>query len=324
MSVSIIVVTYNSRACFAELKAALEAQTIAFDLIVFDNASEPAQRPRAEDMPAHARIIQSEANLGFAAANNSCAALVETPFIALLNPDAFPAPDWLERLLEAAARYPDAAGFGSTQVSARNADIFDGLGDAYHVVGASWRGGHGAPRQAIDAREGYTFAVCGAAALYRLQAWREAEGFDEGLFCYGEDVDLAFRMRLRGWELVQAAKAVVRHVGGASSATRSGFETFHNTRNTLRIFVKNMPSALFWLALPPHALKTAIHYAFSFFGGAGNDYRRGVHAALAGLNAAFAARAATQRTRTADVSRIAEALTWSPLALLSRAPKIRG
>jgi N-acetylglucosaminyl-diphospho-decaprenol L-rhamnosyltransferase len=319
---AIIVVTYNSRACFPELTSALEAQTMPFRLIVFDNASEESQRPRREDLPAGAKLIQSDENLGFAAANNRCAAQVEAPLIALLNPDAFPAPDWLERLTDAAARYPSAAGFGSTQIKARDDCVYDGLGDAYQVAGASWRGGYGASRREVSPREGFTFAVCGAAALYRAEAWRAVGGFDERYFCFAEDVDLAFRLRLRGWELVQVASAVVRHVGGASAGTRPSFEIFHTTRNGLWTFVKNMPGALFWGAVPLHALKTAVHYAISVFRSEGKAYRRGIRAGLLGLSETWRARQAVQRSRTASVLSIARALTWSPFALLARQPKI--
>lgn len=320
--ISVIIVTYNSRACFPELKAALEAQTERFNLIVFDNASEPAQRPLPQDLPAGARLIQSEQNLGFAAANNRCAAEANTPFFALLNPDAFPAADWLEQLLRAAARYPKAGGFGSTQIRARDPSAYDGLGDAYHILGASWRGGYGASVTATAPLEGYAFAACGAAALYRADAWRETGGFDERLFCFGEDIDLAFRMRLQGWDIVQAAQAIVRHIGGASVSGQRGFESFHNARNALWVFVQNMPPALFWPVLPLYALKNFWHYCASFLRAGGASYRRGVRAGLAGMGETWRTRRRVQKRRTAPLGRIAAALTWSPFAMLSRRPKI--
>lgn len=91
--VAVIVVTYNSRRHFAAQKAALEAQSAPFELYVVDNASAADERPRAGDFPDGALILQMEDNLGFAAANNRAAALFDGDFIALLNPDAFPAPD---------------------------------------------------------------------------------------------------------------------------------------------------------------------------------------------------------------------------------------
>lgn len=320
--VTIVVVTYNSRACLPRLKQALETQSHNSRLIVLDNASTPDQRPTPKDLPSAADFIQSETNLGFAAGNNLCVARVDTPFVALLNPDAFPEPDWLARLMAAAEQNPRVAAFGSTQISANDPTRFDGLGDAYHAVGTSWRGGFGAPTAAHTPRTGQTFSACAAAALYRTEAWRAVEGFDEALFCFAEDVDLAFRLRLRGWQVMQIGDAVVRHIGGASAAAHSDFATFHNARNTIRVFVKDMPSALFWLMALAHALKTLAHYAASFARAEGASYRRGVRAGIMGLAAAWRARRAVQATREAPVRHIAAALTWSPLALLRRAPKI--
>jgi len=129
--VGVVIVTFNSRRYFARLKAALSQQTEPFALYVVDNASAAEQRPGADDFPAGALIVQLEENIGFAAANNRAAALCDGEFIALLNPDAFPAPDWLVELLEAAARWPGAAAFGSTQIAADTPERYDGLGDCY-------------------------------------------------------------------------------------------------------------------------------------------------------------------------------------------------
>lgn len=320
MRAGVIVVTFNSRAHFPRLKAALEAQTAPHRLIVLDNASKPDQRPTPADLPANAELIQSETNSGFAAGNNRAAALLDTEFIVLLNPDAFPEPDWLAALIAAADRHPDAAAFGSTQIDALDETKFDGLGDCYHIAGIPWRASCGAPRGDGPPPEGETFSPCAAAALYRRQAWIDARGFDESFFCYCEDVDLGFRLRLAGWRIVQLPNAIVRHVGGASSGRRSYFAVFHGTRNRLWTFVKNMPSGLFWLGLPGHIAATLLFLAVSPFRGTGKATWDGVGAALAGLPKILRARRAAQRTRKAHLADIAQALAWSPSALVQRRP----
>lgn len=100
---------------------------------------------------------------------------------------------------------------------------------------------------------GETFAACAAAALYRVEAFRQAGGFDEGFFCYYEDVDLAFRLRLLGGHCVKVADAVVRHVGGATTGSASAFAAYHLARNQVWTFVKDMPGPLFWPLLAGHA-----------------------------------------------------------------------
>jgi GT2 family glycosyltransferase len=320
-SVGVVVITYNSRAHFARQKAALEAQTHPFHLIVIDNASKPDQRPTPADFPAGADVRQMEENLGFAAGNNRAVDGLDTEFVALLNPDAFPAPDWLERLVAAARAAPDAAAFGSTQVAAGDDTRFDGLGDCYHVLGVPWRGGFGWPVSA-GAREGACFSPCAAAALYRADVWRTLGGFDESFFCYCEDVDLGFRMRLAGHDVRQVADAVVHHVGGASSGNRSYFAVYHGTRNRLWTFVKNMPSPAFWLLLPAHIAVTLAFLSWSPFRGTGRGTWVGVIDALKGLGSVWRARRAVQRARRARGADVLSVMAFSPLALLRRAPVV--
>lgn len=315
---SILIVCFNSRAHFPRLKACLEAQNAPYALLVLDNASAPDQRPRADDFPAHAHIIQSDANLGFAAANNRLVELAHTDFIALLNPDAFPAPDWLALLLKAARARPNAAAFGAAQIMAEDEARWDGLGDCLHVLGPNWRGGHGRLRSRLSARDGESFSVCAAGALYRLDAWREVGGFDESFFCFAEDLDLGFRLRLAGWRSRQVADAQIRHIGGASAG--SAFSAYHSARNGLWAYHKNMPALLYGPLLPAHLLLIALFYLRSFARADGKAYRRGIRDGLAALPRIWRAR--SQLIRKARTRDIARALTWSLSAIRQRRPKI--
>lgn len=74
-------------------------------------------------------------NRGFAAANNLGARLVQGHWLALLNSDAFPDPDWLEKLLQAAERYLEFPFFASRQLQANAPHLLDGAGDAVHISG---------------------------------------------------------------------------------------------------------------------------------------------------------------------------------------------
>lgn len=317
-AVGVIVVTYNSRRFFARLHAALETQSVPFDLYIVDNASEAAERPRAEDFPS-ALILQLEQNTGFAGANNRAAALVQGPFIALLNPDAFPEPSWLEELLAAAARWPQAAAFGSTQIAADAPETFDGLGDCYSIWGLPWRGGFGWSRATTLLVEGEVFSPCAAAALYRADAWRAMGGFDEKLFCFCEDVDLGFRLRLAGHICVQAPRAVVTHVGGGTAGRRSTFATFYGARNRLWVYVKNMPLPLLLFTAPVHAAATLALLTVAALRGVGGSTFNGLLAGLSGLGWAW-----RQRRGSTHPEIAARLMEWRPWAIAKRAPIVRG
>ena len=68
---------------------------------------------------------------------------------------------------------------------------------------------------------------CAAAALYRRDAFMDAGGFDTSFFCYLEDVDLGFRLRLMGHRSTYVPEAVVEHIGSAMTGRRSDFSVYH-------------------------------------------------------------------------------------------------
>jgi GT2 family glycosyltransferase len=163
--------------------------------------------------------------------------------LALLNPDAFPEPGWLEALVQAAEREPTVAAFASRLVLASSPEYLDGAGDSYHASGRAWRNGHRRPLAGWPASDVEVFAPCAAAALYRRAAFDEVGGFDEQYFCYFADVDLGFRLRLRGHRCLYVHGAVVRHIGSALSGYKSEFAVYHGERNAVWTFFKDMPRA---------------------------------------------------------------------------------
>jgi N-acetylglucosaminyl-diphospho-decaprenol L-rhamnosyltransferase len=321
--VAVIIVNYNSGALLQICLDGLASQTFrCFDVIVVDNGSTDGSVDSLERVAANVRIIQAGENLGFARANNLAAGETNAEWLALLNPDALPAPDWLERLLEATARHPAAASFGSTQIDGSDHSVLDGAGDAYHVIGANWRSLLGRSVNKLPP-EGETFAACAAAALYRRAEFIAQGGFDERFFCYIEDVDLGFRLRLAGYRCVQVPSAVVLHKGSAITGRGSAFVEYHTTRNAIWTYVKNMPLLLLLLGLPFHLLFRMAFLARAVGRGTHRECLRGLRDAIAGLGPIVTSRRGLQASRTASIGDIARALTWSPIKLLSRSSDIR-
>lgn len=325
VAVSVLIVAFNSKAFLPRQIEALARQTMQdFEVVLLDNASRADQRPLQPDLGAGWRLIQSETNLGFAAGNNRAAEVAQAPLLALLNPDAFPDPEWLARLVEAAAKDPGAAAFGSTQISADDPTRYDGLGDVMFAFGLPYRSGYGAPVERYRPMSGDVFSACAAAMLIRRDVFVSVGGFDERFFCYGEDVDLGFRLRLLGWRSVQVGAAIVHHVGGGSSGARSAFGDFHGARNRLWTFVQNMPGLSMWALLPAHLLASMAVMGAQSLQGRGAAAWRGFFAGLAGGGAAMAARGRVQRRRKARMAEVLKALAWNPLVLLGRKPVVWG
>jgi len=250
--VAVIIVHWNTPDLLARCLDALRVQTRPADrVIVIDNGRSATLAETIAASDPHVEVIQPDRNLGFAAGNNlGIAKASDCEWCALLNPDAFPEPRWLESLLDAAATQPASASFTSHLLAPPpESKALDGVGDTYHVSGSAWR-----RRYEIAPGEAWIpFSACAAAALYRRDALVAIGGFDEDFFCYVEDVDLGFRLRLAGHECVYVPDAVVLHVGSASTGGQhSDFAVYHGHRNLVWTWVKNMPAPLLWRTLPQH------------------------------------------------------------------------
>lgn len=255
--ISVLLVTWNNSTHLAKCLDCLTAQTIRdFEIIIIDNGSTDGFINRLEnhwpDLDLH--IERLDSNLGFAVANNIGARLAQGKYLALLNADAFPEPDWLEGLLKAAQDNPQFTFFTSRQIQANIPELLDGTGDAYHVSGLAWRQNYNHLANAYGAQSCEVFSACAAAALYSRDDFLKAGGFDEDYFSYFEDVDLSFRLRLAGGRCLYVPQAVVYHVGSASTGKESDFAFYHGYRNLVWTFFKDMPASLFWTYLPRHML----------------------------------------------------------------------
>jgi GT2 family glycosyltransferase len=309
-AVLVVVVNYNGGALLSRAVAAMKRQTFTdYRLVVVDNASsDDSLRLMQTDHPG-VEVLRAGSNLGFAAANNLAVRRYSgSRWIALLNPDAFPEPDWLQNLVKAAQDRPDVAAFASRTVDARDAALLDGAGDAYHLSGRYWRRGHHCRAADHYLQRQEIFSACAAAALYARRAWDEVGGLDEEFFCYGEDIDLGFRLQLAGYKCLYVADAVAAHYGSAVTGERSRFSTYHGQRNLVWVYVKNMPPALFWLLLPCHLLMNIAALIGCALRGQAGVALQAKFDAMRGLGRNWAKRRSIQRARKVAAPDIAKLL----------------
>ena len=309
--VVVIIVNYNSGPDLRRCLEALAGQTLRpRQVMLVDNASTDGSADAAEALFAGLQVIRCAENLGFAAANNLAMTRCEpTEWLALLNPDAFPDPNWLAALQQTVQDYPQYAMFGSQLLDAADPARLDGIGDCYHCSGLAWRGGHGASALEQGQRPQEIFAPCAAAALYRRRAVMEASGFDERFFCYMEDVDLGFRLRLLGYRGCHAPMAIVHHVGSGSTGVRSAFSTYHGHRNLVWTYVKNMPGCWFWWYLPAHLTLNLLSLIGLALRGQGRIALRAKRDALRQLPSVWRQRQQLQRQRRVSGAEIRRVLT---------------
>lgn len=304
---TILMVNWNSWDILSRCLERLQSQTYQnFNVLIIDNASDnPAPNGLFLHHP-NVTLIRNQSNLGFAAANNQAIKLLDySEWLVLLNPDAFPEPDWLERLIDAARENTGYTMFASRQLMDENRGLLDGDGDVYNISGLVWRDGHGKRVDGAAREPRETFSPCAAAGLYRRDALISVGGFDEDFFCYVEDVDLGFRLRLMGHRCLLVPGAVVHHIGSATTGGQhSDFSVYHGHRNLVWAYVKNMPGWLFWACLPLHIAMNLVTVIMFIMHGKSRVILRAKRDALLGLPKMWRKRQEIQKNRIAPVGEI--------------------
>ncbi|KQC10195.1 MAG: hypothetical protein APR62_12500 [Smithella sp. SDB] len=319
--VAILIVNWKSSDMLLRcLECIVRQKSVAPDIFVLDNGSnDPIAESYCSRFPA-VQFSKSEINIGFAAGNNLLFQKTKGyEWIALVNPDAFLEPDWLSKMISAANSHPEYSFFASRLIQSANHEILDGDGDTMHLSGWAWRKGNCEPVP-NDVLEPYeVFSACAAAALYQRNVFESVGGFDEDFFCYFEDVDLGFRMRLAGHRCLFVPAAVAYHVGAATTGDRHGdFAVYHGHRNMLWTYVKNMPGVLFWLLLPAHIVVNIVTIVWFSLRGQAKVILRAKWDALCGISRMWKKRSDIQGKRIASVGEIWKILDKSFFPRLSQ------
>lgn len=309
--VAFLIINWNSSNMLQRcLEHIINQEYPAKEIFVLDNGSdEPLSRELFSKYPS-VKFYRSDSNMGFAAGNNFLFSKIsDCEWIAMVNPDAYLQPQWLNKMILAAADHPEYSFFASRLIMDANHEILDGDGDTMHISGLAWREGHGHKvlRSTTEKRE--VFSPCAAAALYKREAIASAGDFDEDFFCYFEDVDLGFRLRLAGHRCLLVPEALTFHVGSASTGgRRSDFAVYHGHRNMVWTYVKNMPGLFLWIFLPLHIVLNLITVIWFLIRGQGPVIIRAKKDALRGIPSMWRKRRDIQKNRTASICEIWRAL----------------
>jgi GT2 family glycosyltransferase len=234
-TVSVIVVSYNTRAMTLDCLRSLAAETkVSHEVIVVDNASTDGSAAAiAAEFPG-IRLMAETANHGFAAATNLAAAEARGDYLLLLNPDTVVLDGAVDRLLAFAQARPEAGIWGGRTLygdgrlnpascwrrmtpwnlfcrASGLTGLFPGSGLFNPEAYGGW------PRDTERAVD----IVTGCFLLIRRDLWQRLGGFDPAFFMYGEEADLCLRARALGAAPRVTPEATIVHHGGASERVRA-------------------------------------------------------------------------------------------------------
>jgi len=272
--ISIHLVTWNGEKYLTECLNSVLAQTSQdFLLIIIDNGSVDNTIKIIENnfLPIFGekmRFVKNKENLGFARAHNQALLWTDTDYVLVLNQDVILEPDFLAQMLEFMAKKPKASSVNGKVlrwefeqdgdlIKSEKSDIIDSLGlkifKNQRIIDIA--SGEKDIGQYQEVKE--IFGASASCPLYRRQALDDIrfkdEFFDNDFFSYKEDVDVAYRLRWRGWESFNLPEAVAYHKRSARSEekkliisrvnlrkNKNRFINYHSYKNHLFVLVKNL------------------------------------------------------------------------------------
>jgi len=242
-SIEIVIPHWNGSQMLQHCLRSLSEQTFKkFTVTVVDNGStDDTEEMLQRDYPA-VNLIKFSYNTGFSVAVNAGVEKTQADLVLLLNNDMEVTSNCLEELHLAALKYKEYDFFAIKMLNFNNRDVLDGAGDAVLRGGVGYRLG----TQEFDGlkynKDREIFGACAGAALYRRGFFKKAGLFDADFFAYLEDVDLNIRARGLGLRCMYLSKAVVYHIGSATSGSKINALTIRlSTRNNLNVLIKNYP-----------------------------------------------------------------------------------
>lgn len=276
--VLVSLVTYNHENYVSRCIDSIRAQTYpALRIVAVDNASSDGTIATLKRcLPADSLIVSSM-NKGYSGGHNLAMATADSEFVLCINPDVILDPGFV-RSIVADAETESAAGSFTGRIYRVTAGEFgrfspdapltrkqiDTTGVFPKLLGTHFDRGHGTvPLDDWVTRRGLVFGASGCAAMYRRTALRDVavngEVFDEDLFAYFEDVDLAWRLQLRGWRCRYVPEAVAFHVRANSTSSslleRPPEVIRYLARNRWLVAVKDFPAPILAFKAPVMLLR---------------------------------------------------------------------
>jgi N-acetylglucosaminyl-diphospho-decaprenol L-rhamnosyltransferase len=223
--VDIVIPAYNGWSLTRKCLEHLACQTADHRVILCDNGSTDGTPQRLRESFPAVDVIELGANLGFAAACNRGVRAGTSGVVVLLNNDVLCGREFVEHLV-APLFADDRLGSSAALLLQEGERSIESFGLAVDATLAGYPRLRNCAAGEAQADHPTLVGASGAAGAYRRRAWHEVGGLDEGVFAYGEDVDLALRLRASGWPTAAAADAVAVHLGSATAVARSAAQRY--------------------------------------------------------------------------------------------------
>lgn len=248
-SVTIIIVHHRGREILQRcLESLFNSNYDNFNVILVDNGSEDGSAEYVGELyHGKLEVIRSKVNVGFVKGCNLALKKVDSKYVVLLNDDTVLDSNWLKFLVDASEKDPSIGACQPKLKSFTAPNYFE-----YNGACGGMLDTYGTPLcrgRIFDLAEedkgqydriAEVFWASGAAMFLRTKAIQETGLLDEMFYAHMEEIDLSWRMRLLGHNVLCVPQSVVYHVGGSTWASRPLQEQLYlKHRNNLIVMLKN-------------------------------------------------------------------------------------
>ena len=248
MKVSVVILNWNGSDMLRTFLPSVLAYSDEAEICVADNGStDDSVEMLSREFPS-VRLILLEQNYGFAEGYNKALQQVDAEYVVLLNSDVEVSEHWLQPLVTYLDAHPEVAACQPKIRSRRQKEYFEYAGASGGFMDAwGYPFCRGRIMQVVEEDRGQydevtpVFWATGAALFIRRRDYEQAGGLDGRFFAHMEEIDLCWRLRSRGRNIVCIPQSVVYHVGGATLKKENPRKTYLNFRNNLLMLYKNLP-----------------------------------------------------------------------------------
>lgn len=249
--IAVVILNWNGAKLLEQFLPSIIQFSDEATVYVADNASTDASIQVIKNQFPTVKIIQNQANFGFAKGYNVALQQVEEPYYALVNSDIEVTKNWLAPILSFFDNQLEVGIIQPKILDYKNKSYFEYAGAAGGFIdrlgypfcrGRIFDSVEKDQQQYNDERD--IFWASGACFFIRKEVFRRLNGFDDDFFAHQEEIDLCWRAFNLGYKAKYTSKSTVYHVGGATLNEGNPRKTFLNFRNSLLMLVKNLPDRL--------------------------------------------------------------------------------
>lgn len=248
--IAIVILNWNGKALMEEFLPSVIAHSPIelADVIVADNGSTDGSVEWLTNTHPDVKQILLDKNYGFAEGYNQALKQIDHEYTVLLNSDVEVTPGWLNAPIAAMEQNKNIAAAQPKIRAFQNKSFFEYAGAAGGFMDKyGYPYCRGRILNVVEEDKGQydsdisVLWATGACLFIRTGVYKKEGGLDAGFFAHQEEIDLCWRLKSRGYQLVCTPQSVVYHVGGATLSTESPRKTFLNFRNNLLMLFKNLP-----------------------------------------------------------------------------------